>query len=55
MINKKRLSKLFCKHNYAPSVIARTHTEDNQYIYRTLWKCTKCGKEKIDKRGHYGA
>lgn len=27
----------------------RAQLEDNRYVMKTLWKCTKCGKEKLGK------
>ena len=45
----KILSRPFCRHKYMPFMSVRAHLEDNRYVMKTLWKCKKCGKEKLGK------
>lgn len=45
---KKKLSNYCWKHDYIPSVVVKI-TDRKGTHHKTLWKCAKCGKEKLGK------
>ena len=45
----KWLRRRFCKHKFMPYGYYDEPTGKGRYIRRHIWKCTKCGKEQINK------
>lgn len=42
--------KLFCKHKYIANGYVTEPIGNGHYRRRTIWKCTKCGKERLGEK-----
>lgn len=42
--------KLFCKHKYIANGYITELIGNGHYRRRTVWKCVKCGKEKLGEK-----
>lgn len=42
--------RLFCKHKYIANGYITEPIGNGHYRRRTIWKCTKCGKERLGEK-----
>lgn len=42
--------RLFCKHKYIANGYVTEPIGNGHYRRRTVWKCTRCGKERLGEK-----
>lgn len=42
--------RLFCKHKYIANGYVTEPIGNGHYRRKTIWKCTKCGKERLGEK-----